>query len=99
MEANMLAMKAVCWKESPEHMRLNEACLIDGVVSAKRVNPSVKDGMWLRRVPVPAKVHINGTAYDTTEADIELSLPMSATYKIRVEAPKFKDAHFEVVVP
>lgn len=62
-------------------------------------NPARLDGMTLRDLPVPCVVDIDGTAYSCETPSVELDLPYSKTYAVKVLAFPMQDAAFEVTKP
>lgn len=62
-------------------------------------SPVVLTGMQLTNVPIPAKLTINDTTYDTNDAVVDLEFTYSGTYKLKVTAFPYEDANFTKVVP
>jgi hypothetical protein len=66
------------------------------VVVPRPVNPTTLSGTTLSNVPVPARIRINSTYYDTNEATAELGLPALSTYTVTVMAFPYLDKTFTV---
>lgn len=67
-------------------------------LTPRSASPVTLSGTTLRNVPIPAKVYINGTGYDTSDSTVELDLVQVGTYKIRVEAFPYLEVAFTVTV-
>lgn len=73
--------------------------VLNGVATAKPVNPTTVSGDTLLNVPIPAKVLINNAPYDTNEATVELSFTHPGTYNVKVIAWPYLDKEFLIENP
>lgn len=67
----------------------------DGKAVKRPPNPTRLSGSNLESVPVPSKVLINDTEYDTDDDLVELDLP-AGKYTITVQSWPYLDAEFEI---
>ena len=67
-----------------------------GEVVMRPLNPATLDILTIKKLPIPCKIMINSTEYDCDEPEVELDLPMSTVYKIKVVAFPYLDAEFEI---
>lgn len=70
--------------------------VLDGEAVERPANPAVLTDLTLTNLPVPCKIVINGTEYESTESTVELDLPMINEYLITVVAFPCLDAEFEI---
>ena len=68
----------------------------NGEAISRPVNPAVLNMLTIKKLPTPCKIIINSTEYDCDESEIELDLPMSTSYKIKVLSFPYLDAEFEI---
>lgn len=78
------------------HWSSDSHYVVNGIVTARPVNPTVLDQLTLLNVPAPCKMFINETPYHINDSTVELELPMSTKYSIFIESFPFLDAEFEI---
>lgn len=70
--------------------------ILDDTATERPVNTAALDLLTLQNLPVPCKIAINGTEYECNESEVQLDLPMSGLYKIKVSAFPYLDAEFRI---
>lgn len=58
----------------------------NGEVLEKTPCPAILDGLFLRDVPVPAIITIDGVRYETSEPVVELTFNLPGIYTVTIES-------------
>lgn len=77
------------WSEMTHYIVNNDAV-------ERPICPAIIEQQTIKNLPVPCKIIINSTEYDADEPEVELELPYSARYTVRVVAFPYLDGEYTI---